>query len=80
MLIVPLNKLELYKRLGIKEVWFFKNNQFEVYCLRGNSYELVTKSEVLPKLNLIMLAYYVLVNDPLEAALEWRERVREMES
>lgn len=75
-----LDKLELYKRLGIKEVWFFKNNQFEVYCLRDNSYEEVAKSEILPKINLIMLAYYVLANDPLEAALEWRERVREMES
>ncbi|WP_414625022.1 Uma2 family endonuclease [Calothrix sp. CCY 0018] len=74
-----LDKLELYKRLGIKEVWFFKNNQFEIYCFRGNSYEQVTKSEILPKINLIMLAYYVLANDPLEAALEWRERVREIE-
>lgn len=75
-----LDKLELYKRLGIREVWFFKNNQFEVYCLRGNSYEQVAKSEILPHLNLTMLTYYVLANDPLEAALEWRERVREMEN
>lgn len=74
-----LDKLEVYKRLGIKEVWLFKNNQFDVYCWDGNSYKQVEKSEILPNLDLIMLAQYVVAIDPLEAALEWRERVKKME-
>lgn len=74
-----LDKLEVYKRLGVREVWFFKSHQFEVYCLRDNSYEKVAKSEIFPNLDLTMLAQYVVANDPLEAVLEWRGRVREME-
>ncbi|WP_088241836.1 Uma2 family endonuclease [Calothrix rhizosoleniae] len=74
-----LDKLEVYKRLGVNEVWYFKNNQLDVYCLGGNSYEQVEKSEILPNLDLKMLAEYVVAIDPLEAALECRERVRGME-
>ncbi|MGF1672717.1 MAG: hypothetical protein ACFCUV_03415 [Rivularia sp. (in: cyanobacteria)] len=47
--------------------------------MRGNSYEKVAKNEILPNLNLTMLTYYILAKDPLEAALEWRERVKEIE-
>ncbi|MDJ0800572.1 MAG: hypothetical protein QNJ51_27825 [Calothrix sp. MO_167.B12] len=38
----------------------------------------VEKSEILPNLDLTMLAQYVVAIAPLEAALEWRERVREI--
>ncbi len=36
-----LNKLEVYQRLEVKEVWFFKTDQFEVFYLREQGYELV---------------------------------------
>ena len=39
-----IDKLEVYKRLGVAEVWFFQNNQFAIYHLRCESYELVAKS------------------------------------
>lgn len=73
-----LDKLEVYRRLGVREVWFFKNNQFEVYHLRDEAYEQMTQSEVLPNLNLALLAEYAIAPTPLEAALAFRERVREM--
>lgn len=73
-----IDKLEVYQRLGVKEVWFFQNNQFKIHHLRGESYEQVAKSELLPNLDLTMLAQYVVADDPLDAALEFRERVREM--
>lgn len=31
------DKLKVYQILGIKEIWFFKNNQFEVYILQGEN-------------------------------------------
>jgi hypothetical protein len=46
--------------------------------LRGDSYEQVAKSELLPNLDLTMLAQYAIAEDPLDAALEFREKVREM--
>ncbi|MGF1479021.1 MAG: Uma2 family endonuclease [Cyanophyceae cyanobacterium] len=74
-----IDKLEVYKRLGVQEVWFFKNNQFELYHLRGESYEQIEHSEVLPDLDLAMLAQYAVSDDPLEAALEFREKVRQQD-
>jgi Uma2 family endonuclease len=72
-----IDKLEVYKRLDIKEVWFFINNQFTVYHLRGESYELVTKSDLLPDLDLKMLAQYVIADYPLDAALAFREKIQD---
>lgn len=73
-----INKLEVYKRLQVREVWFFKKNKFEIYYLRGD-YEKISH-EVLPNLDLAMLAQYAVALDPLEAALEFWEKVKEMNS
>ena len=70
------DKLEVYRRLGVREVWFFKNKQFEVYHLRAEAYQQIAKSEILPDLDLVMLAEYATASDPLEAALEFREKIR----
>jgi Uma2 family endonuclease len=68
--------LEIYQRLGIKEVWFWQNSQFKIYCLQDDNYQLKTQSQLLPNLDLILLAQYVTISDPLEAVIEWRKQVR----
>lgn len=68
--------LEIYKRLDVREVWFWQNNQFQVYCLPDNDYQQQSKSQLLPDLDLSQLAQYVVIKDPLEAIVEWREKVR----
>lgn len=73
-----IDKLEVYKRLGVAEVWFFQNNQFAVYHLHGESYESVAKSELLPNLDLSILAQYVVADDPLDAAIAFRDKIKEM--
>jgi Uma2 family endonuclease len=73
-----LDKLEVYKRLGVREVWFFKKNKFEIYGLREDSYEKIDRSEVLPNLDMNVLAQYAVAPNPLEAALEFREKVKEI--
>jgi Uma2 family endonuclease len=73
-----IDKLEVYKRLGVKEVWFFMNNQFTVYHLNGETYEVMTKSELLPDLDLTILAESVISDYPLEAALAFREKIKEI--
>ena len=47
-----LDKLAVYKKLGIREVWFWKNRRFEVYHLRGEEYQKMQQSELLPNLDL----------------------------
>ena len=73
-----INKLEVYRKLGVGEVWFFKNNQFEIYQLQGETYQQIAQSQVLPNLDLNMLAEYVIATDPLEGAIAFREKVRQM--
>ena len=51
-----LEKLAAYHRLGVREVWFWINDAFQIYELRGRSYALIPKSEFFPKLDLIDLA------------------------
>ncbi len=70
------DKLEVYRRLGVTEVWFFRDHRFDVYCLRDEAYEHVATSELLPDLDLDMLADYATRADPLEAVIEYRHRVR----
>lgn len=51
-----INKLEIYKTLGIKEVWFaFVSGEMEAYSLHNGVYESVTDSRVLPGLSLGMI-------------------------
>lgn len=68
--------LEIYKRLGIREVWFWHNSQFQVYCLQDNEYQQQSSSQLLPDLDLSLLAQYVTIKDPLEAMIQWREQIK----
>jgi len=60
-----IQKLRVYGEPGVREVWFFQQNQFEVHHLHGEDYEQVAVSEVLPSLDLALLAKFVLASDPL---------------
>lgn len=51
--------LEKYKILGVKEVWFWKNNKITFYKLQGDSYQEITKSNCLPNLASLNLASFV---------------------
>ncbi len=31
--------LEIYRRLGVREVWFWQNQKFTIYCLENDSYQ-----------------------------------------
>lgn len=72
-----IDKLEVYRGLGVPEVWFWQKSQFEVYCLRDEGYEKVPTGELLPNLDLNLLATYVQNPEPLDAVIEFREKVRE---
>ncbi|NES22929.1 MAG: Uma2 family endonuclease [Symploca sp. SIO3E6] len=68
-----IQKLEKYKRFKVREVWFWQDNHISVHVLRDAEearqirYEQVTKSEVLPQLNLALLEQCVQISDVFEA-------------
>ncbi|MDJ0687031.1 MAG: Uma2 family endonuclease [Xenococcaceae cyanobacterium MO_188.B32] len=51
--------LEKYKYLGVKEVWFWQNNEMSFYKLVDSSYNEIHKSNYLPKLTPLFLVKFV---------------------
>ena len=51
-----LDKLEIYQRLGVGEVWFWISGRIRIQVLRGGGYQAVDRSHVLPDLDVEVLA------------------------
>jgi Uma2 family endonuclease len=65
-----INTLELYKRLGIREVWFWQNSQLYLYYLTGENYEQIARSTFLPALDLELLLRCANMPDQYDAVTE----------
>lgn len=65
-----INKLEKYRRVAIPEVWFWQNNQLFLYHLQESDYVQISRSELLPDLDLDLLLRCLQIPDTLEARLE----------
>ncbi|MBE9114782.1 Uma2 family endonuclease [Lusitaniella coriacea LEGE 07157] len=72
-----IDKLAVYKSLGVLEVWFWQNNQFSLYRLEGDAYTPISKSELLPDLDLTLLTECVRHPNPLFAVKLFRKHFRE---
>ncbi len=59
--------LEIYRRIGVLEVWFLEKGVISVYCLRESGYELVLKSELLPELDLRSVEFHLKMADQYDA-------------
>lgn len=46
-----LDKLRIYARLGVPEVWFWRDGRLEIHALRAHSHERVERSSCLPGLD-----------------------------
>ncbi|MEG4276629.1 Uma2 family endonuclease [Microcoleus sp. MON1_C1] len=71
------NKLAKYLRLRIPEVWFWENNRLSVYGLRQDNYEQISRSELLPELDLELLVGCVLRPSRIEAKTEFIQGIRQ---
>jgi Uma2 family endonuclease len=72
-----INFLEVYKRLEVKEIWFWQNNQLTIYHLsESGEYEQQTASTLLPNLDITLLSQYVTVTNPRLAMQQFRAKVR----
>jgi len=84
-----ISKLEIYRRLGVAEVWFWlRNQQLKIYHLRDKSqkqqadiftatygYEEISKSEFLPQLDIDLLVRCLLIKDPIEGNDEFEKNI-----
>lgn len=69
-----IDKLALYKRLGVPEVWFWEDGQIKVYYLQ-TEYEPVKRSQLLPELDIDVLARYITYFDQYDAVTEFIEAI-----
>lgn len=79
-----INRLELYRRLGVSEVWFWQRDRLSLYHLRETTpaqfvatagYESIDTSEVLPNLDLALLTCCLQLSNPLAAARQFRQGI-----
>src|SRR5207237_4818123 len=54
-----LNKLEIYRKLGVREVWFWRRGRLTVHALRGDTYLEIPASEILSGIDLMELAAHL---------------------
>ena len=51
-----IDKLAVYRKLGVREVWYWREGKLEPYLLRGERYKLAVGSKVLPGIDLAQMA------------------------
>jgi Uma2 family endonuclease len=63
-----INKLVIYARLKVPEVWFWEDGTIDIYCLREDGqYAKVDRSELLPNLDIDLLAEHSRMADQYDA-------------
>jgi len=72
-----LNLLDCYARLAIPEVWFWEDSLLELFCFRNGSYEKVERSELLPGLDIELLAAHSRMADQYDAVQSFSQIVRD---
>lgn len=54
-----LRKLDIYRKLGVREVWHWRKGRISVHLLRGDDYVEAEASEALPGIDLAQLASFL---------------------
>ena len=71
-----LDKLEVYRGLGVREVWLFEKGKFKVLALGERGYAEVERSGVFPEVDHGRIAHYALMEDQHAALLAFRAELR----
>jgi Uma2 family endonuclease len=71
-----LDKLEIYRRLGIDEVWFWIDGKLELHALRDGVYERAPRSRWLPGLDLDLVCTFLDRRSVHVAKRDFREALR----
>jgi Uma2 family endonuclease len=71
-----IDKLEVYRGLGVREVWFWREGVIEVNELSGDRYERRERSALLPDLDLVELARHIDRENQTESVRRYRQAIR----
>lgn len=70
------NTLEIYRRVKVPEVWFWRKGKLAVYHLQDEEYKQVDRSELLPELDLTLFVRCANIPDQYDAVVEFRNALR----
>jgi Uma2 family endonuclease len=71
-----LDKLDVYRGLGVREVWIWKKKELKAYELRGSAYLEISQSVVIPGLSPSFIAGYLDFETQTEALRQMRAALR----
>ena len=71
------NSLEIYRRVKVPEVWFWRKGKLALYRLRDEEYKQVERSELLPELDLTLFVRCANIPDQYDAVVEFRNQLRD---
>ena len=69
--------LEIYRRIGVQEVWFWEDGVISIYALHSNSYELIHNSELLPELDIRSVEFHARMADQFDAVNSFIEGLQQ---
>ncbi len=67
-----IDKLEVYRKLGVREVWYWRDGALQPYALRGERYEPIERSEVLDGIDLALLVSFLDRSTTYDAIRDYR--------
>jgi len=67
-----IDKREIYRALGVRELWFWRKGRLTAHVLRASGYEEITGSEVLAGIDLVELASFLDRPTASQAIREYR--------
>ena len=71
-----IDKLEIYRRLKVGEVWFWKNDVLSVHVLSEGRYQMAERSALFPELDLKLLCSFLDRRSATEAMRDFRAALR----
>jgi Uma2 family endonuclease len=71
-----IDKLDVYRKLGVKEIWYWRKGEIHPYVLRGAQYKRGARSKALPALDLVELASFVEHGSTSRAIRAYRTSLR----
>ena len=72
-----IDKLDIYRKLGVAEVWYWRKGRIQPYCLRDERYVTVDTSEVLAALDLELLTSFIEQPTTFDAIRGYRQALRD---
>lgn len=71
-----IRKLEIYRRLGVPEVWFWARDAITIHELVGRQYVVRPESQFVPGVDLALLCELAVITPTSDAILALRERLK----